>query len=220
MTHVPTTARPRHPVAEGDGIGGDGRQKIAWRDFHAPDIDAIGAVQAQCVNRLELVDEVRTERVLERDALHAAEPARDQEHLLVLDVHAFDRTDPLRKRKQLRGAERLGRDPRAVLPVGALPHDRRVKALLDGGPDGEDRGEGETRDPQVAAVADVHLVDLVDLVEEMGRGVAGEHVGKPRVHAHPHQGEPTGGLPLGGAVELLVRELDACEPVRLSRMRP
>ena len=124
-----------------------------------------------------------------------------EQHLLVLDVDALDRTDALRERERLRRAERLGGVPGAV-----LPDDRRVEALLDGGPDAEHRREGEPGDLEVAAVADV---DLVDLVEVVLRGVGGEDIGQAGVHAHPDQRQPPARLPLGGQRELLVAELHA-----------
>ncbi len=61
-------------------------------------------------------------------------------------------------------------------------------------------------DLQVAAVADVHLVDLVEVVL---RGVRGEDVGQAGIHAHPNQRQPAARLPLGGQRELLVAELHA-----------
>ena len=117
----------------------------------------------------------------------------------MLDVDALDRTDALRERERLGPAERLG-----GVPVTIGPDDRRVEALLDRGPDAEDRREGEARDLEVAAVADVDFVDLVEVV--LG-GVRGEDVGEPGVHAHADQGQLAAALPLAGHGELLVAEL-------------
>ncbi len=108
--------------------------------------------------------------VTRRQSIHL----RHEEDLLVLDVHALDGTDPLREREDLRLAERLGREPPAVL----LPDDGRVEALLDRGPDREARREVVSLDDQVGAVPDA---DLVDLAEQLIRGVAGEHVRHARV---------------------------------------
>ena len=82
-----------------------------------------------------------------------------------------------------------------VMPLAApaVPLDRRVEALLDRRPDAEHRREGEAGDVQVAAVADV---DLLDLVEQVLGGVGGEDVGQAGVHAHAQQRQPSGALPL------------------------
>ena len=104
--------------------------------------------------------------------------------------------------ERLRAAERLGRVPAAV----RVPHDRRVEALLDRRPDAEHRGEGVAGDLEVAAVADV---DLVDLVEQVLRGVRGEDVGQAGVHAHPQQRELAATPPRLVHGELLVAELHA-----------
>src|SRR2546422_972542 len=126
------------------------------------------------MDRLELLDEVRAKGVLERDALHPADPARDEEDLLVLHVHAFDGPNPLGKGEQVRCAERLGGAPRTFGPVRTcVPDDWGVEALLDRGPDGEDRSESEARDRQVTPITHVNLVDLV---EEVLGGVASEDV--------------------------------------------
>ena len=94
------------------------------------------------------------EPVLERDAL-ALHPAGDQHDLLVLDVHAFDRPDPLRELEDLRLGERRGR----VEATLALPDQRRVQALLDRGPDRERRREVVALDDEVGAVADADFAD-------------------------------------------------------------
>ena len=129
------------------------------------------------------------------------DPARNEQHLLVLDVHALDRADALREREGLRAAERLGR-----MPVAVLPDDRRVQALLDRGPDAEHRGEGVAGDLEVAAIADVDLVHVVDVV--LG-GVRGEDIGQAGVHAHAHERQLAAHLPGVIHRELLVAELEA-----------
>jgi hypothetical protein len=60
--------------------------------------------------------------------------------------------------------------------------------------------------------------DFVDLAEQPVGGVAGEHVGQARLHAHPGQREPASPLPLTGECELLVAELDSGPAVRLGRV--
>jgi hypothetical protein len=101
------------------------------------------------------------------------------------------------------------------VPGTVLPDDGRVQALLDGGPDAEDGREGEAGNLEVAAVADM---DLVDLVEGMLRGVGGEDIGETGVHAHPDQRQPAPLLPGGCHGELLVTQLDAGKlegPIRM-----
>ena len=154
------------------------------------------------MDRAQLVDEVRAERVLEGDPA-GLDPAWDEQDLLVLHVHAFHRTNPLRKRELLGRRERLGREP---LPPFTVPDHRRVEALLDRGPDREDRREGVALDAQVAAVPHV---DLVDLVEEVLGRVGGEDIGQSRIHAHAQQREASAGAPGGIALELLVAKLHA-----------
>ena len=149
------------------------------------------------MERLEDGDEVGAEGVLEGHLL-AVDDARHEHHLLVLDVDALDRADALGEDERLRRRERLGR----VEAAAALPDDRRVEALLDRRPDAEDRREGIAADLQVAAVADV---DLVDLVEQVVRRIAGEDVGQARVHARAQDRQATGGLPLVVLRELVVR---------------
>ena len=136
------------------------------------------------MQRLQHVDELLAEPVLEVDP-PAVDPARDQQHLLVLDVHALDRADALREVEDLRLGERLGRVPAAV----ALPDHRRVEALLDRRPDREGGREVVALDLEVRAVADP---DRVDLGEELVGGVAGEDVGEARLDADPDEREPAG----------------------------
>ena len=121
------------------------------------------------------------EPVLERDA-PAVDPARDEHDLLVLDVDALDRADPLREVEHLGLGERLRRVEAAV----ALPDQRRVEALLDRRPDREGRREVVALDDEVGAVADP---DLVDLVEQLVGRVAREDVGEPRLDADPDERE-------------------------------
>ena len=60
-----------------------------------------------------------------------------------------------------------------------------------------------------ARLAPSRVPELVDLVEEVVGGIAGEDVGEPRLDADADEGEPTVGLPLPGHGELLVTEHDA-----------
>ena len=95
--------------------------------------------------------------------------------------------------------------PRAL----ALPHHRRVEALLDDRPHREAGGEDlvavVVADHQVGAVAGA---ELVDVVEELVGGVAGEDVGEAGLDADAEQRQPARRLPLAGPGELLVAELD------------
>ena len=115
--------------------------------------------------------------------------ARDEQHLLVLHVHALRRADARRKVEDLRFAEALRREE----PAAPLPDDRRVEALLDGGPDRERRREVEAVDGEVRPVADA---DLVDRVEEVIGGVPGEDVAQARLDAHPDEREQAAFAPL------------------------
>ena len=99
------------------------------------------------MQRPEHLDELVAETVLERDPA-SVDPARDQQHLFVLDVDALDRPDPLREVEDLRLGERRRGEP-ATVP---LVDDRRVQALLDRGPDRERRGEVVAVDGQVRPV--------------------------------------------------------------------
>ena len=139
------------------------------------------------MQRPQHVDELLAEPVLEVDPA-ALDPARDQQHLLVLDVDALDRPDPLREVEDLGLGERLGRVPAAL----ALPDHRRVEALLDRRPDRERGREVVAVDDEVGAVADA---DRVDLGEELVGGVAGEDVREPRLDADADEREPAGLLP-------------------------
>jgi hypothetical protein len=163
------------------------------------------------VQRLEDVDELLAQAVLERRA-PAVQPPRHQQHLFVLDVDALDRTDALREVEDLRLAEGLGGEPAAV----TLPDHRRVEALLDRGPDRERRREVVALDGQVGAVASA---ELVDGAEQGVGGVPGEDVGQPRLDPHAHQCQPPGGGPVVGHRELLVAKLQPGLGVRVLRMR-
>ena len=152
------------------------------------------------MQRLEDVDELRAEPVLERHAA-AVDLARHEHDLLVLDVDALDHADPLRELEQLRLRERLGRVEAALL----LPDQRRVQALLDRRPDREGRSEVVALDDEVGAVAHPHLVDLV---EEVVGGIAGEDVGEARLDADPREREQAALPPALVHVELVLPELD------------
>jgi hypothetical protein len=139
-------------------------------------------------------------------------PARDQQHLFVFHVDALDRPDPGREDERLRLAERRGGVPLAA----ALPHDRRVQALLDRRPDGERGGEVIPLDHQVRAVADARLVDRGK--QPVGR-VAGENVRQAGLDPDAAQGQQPAPLPLPGQRELLVAELDPRCQVRVGTVR-
>ena len=189
----PVLARARHPgagaghpahrVAEGRGVGQAGRDDVPWRHRPPAYRHRVGAVQAQQVQGAQHVDELLAEAVLEGDPARI-DRSRHQEHLLVLHVHALQRTDAGREVEELGLGEGRRGEPAAV----ALVDDGRVEALLDGRPDREGRGEAVPCHDQVAAVADG---DLVDLAEQVVRGVAGQHVGQPRLDPHAAQGQLT-----------------------------
>ncbi len=131
----------------------------------------------------------------------------------MLDVHALDRSDPLGEVEDLGlGEGRQREEPRLQVAAGPLPlpHDRGVEALLDDRPHREAGREDlvavVVTDDEVGAVAGA---ELVDVVEQLVGGVAREDVGEPGLDADADQRQPPGGLPLAGAGELLVAELDA-----------
>ena len=130
----------------------------------------------------------------------ACDPPGHEQHLLVLDVDALHRADPLGEDERLGLAERRRGEPAPV----ALVDDRRVEALLDGGPDAEGGSEVVAGHGQVGAVAHA---DLVDPAEQLVGRVAGEDVGDAGLDAHAHQGQPARGLPLVGQGELVVAQL-------------
>jgi hypothetical protein len=139
------------------------------------------------VQRAEHLDELVPEPVLERHP-PAVDPARHEEHLLVLDVDALDRPDPLREVERLGLRERLRREPAAV----ALPDHGRVEALLDRRPDGERRREVVALDHEVRTVADA---DLVDFGEELVGRVPCEDVCRARLDSDPDEREQPRVLP-------------------------
>ena len=163
------------------------------------------------MERPQHVDELLPEPVLERHAL-AVDPPRDQQHLLVLDVHALDRADAFREVEHLGLGERLRREPAALF----LPDHRRVEALLDRRPDGEGRRELVALDDDVRAVADTCLVDLG---EQVIGGVAGEDVREAGLDAHADESQQAGRLPRLLGRELLVAELHARSARTALRMR-
>src|SRR5215207_9781145 len=119
----------------------------------------------------------------------------------MLDVDALDFADGLGEDEALGLGERLRRVPAAI----ALPHQRRVQALLDGRPDRERRREGVALDDQVGAVAHA---DLVDLGEKTVGGVTREDVREARLDPDAHERQEPRLLPLGRGRELGVAELD------------
>ena len=105
--------------------------------------------------------------------------SRGIEHdLLVLDVYAFDGSDPLGEVEHLWLGEGLGCVPATL----SLPDQWRVQALLDRRPDRKGRSECMALDDDVRAVANR---DLVDRGEKVVGGVAGEDVGQARLDSDP-----------------------------------
>ena len=192
-----------HLVAHLGRVGRDCGQDVARGYVDALDADPVRAVHAQRVDGLELVDEVRAQRVLERGRARraAGQVARHEQHFLVLDVDALDLADALREGEQLRRAEGL-----SSVPVAVVPDDRRVQALFDRRPDRKHGREGVTGDGQVATVADMDLVDAAD-VEQMLDGIGSKDVGQPRIHAHAQERQATGRLPRLRPTELLITQL-------------
>src|SRR5436190_4954810 len=125
-----------HPLAERGRVRQRRGDHIARRDLDVSDAERLRRIEAEQMQRTQHVDELVAEAVLERHAA-AIHFARDEHHLLVLDVDAFDRADSLRKVEDLGLRERLRRIKAAV----ALPDQRRIEALLDRRPDREGRRE-------------------------------------------------------------------------------
>ena len=163
------------------------------------------------MERLEHLDELLAEAVLERHAL-AGDLAWDQHDLLVLDVDAFDRADALGEHEHLGLRERR----RGVEAALALPDQGRVQALLDRRPDRERGRELVALHDEVRAVAHAHLGDLV---EQLLGGVAGEDVREARLHADADEREQTRPLPLLVAGELAIAEHLAGQLVGPLRVR-
>ena len=130
-----------------------------------------------------------------------------EQHLLVLDVDALDRADPLGEVEGLGLGERLCRVPAPL----ALPDHGRIEALLDRRPDRERGREVVAVDDEVCAVADP---DQVDLGEELVRRVAGEHVGEAGLDADPDERQQSALAPA-----LLLRELRVAELLARLRVR-
>ena len=158
------------------------------------------------MERHEHLDELVAEAVLEGHA-PAVDPARHEQHLLVLDVDALHRADPLGEVEDLGLGEGRRRVPAAV----TLPDHRRVQALLDRRPDREGRREVVALDDEVRAVADA---DLVDLREQLVGGVPREDVGGAGLDPDPDEREEALLLDDRCSLELVVAELDARELVR------
>ena len=139
------------------------------------------------VDRLEdlhRLDELVTQGVLEGrlvDALEQLLEVADVHDLFVLHVGDLHPADALGQVERLGVGERRHRVEAAL----ALPHDRRVGALLDRHPDGE--AEADALEPGDLEVGAVAHADLVDLVEEMVGGVAAVPVGHARLHAEAHE---------------------------------
>ena len=128
---------PVHQVAELGRVGQAGRHDVARRDLRVAARRPGRCESSPSLCRVCSTSMNSSPRPYLNVTRRAVDPSRDQQHLLVLDVHALDGPMPSGKHEGLRLAERLGREPAAVL----LEHDRRVQALLDRGPDREGRGE-------------------------------------------------------------------------------
>ncbi len=200
-----------HEVADIGGVGQACGDDVPRRDLDSADGDLGRRIEPQQVNRLQHCDELVTEAVLERHPV-GVDPARHEDDLLVLDVHALDRADAGRELEHLGLAEGLGREPAAVF----FPDDRRIQAFLDRGPDGESGTEGVTVDDEVGAVPDS---ELVDRGEQVVRRIACEHVRQARLDSHADECQSATLLPLRSKLELFVSELDPGSRVRRLRIR-
>ena len=159
--------------------------------------------------------ELVAEGVLEGGLLDALEPVgvvADLDDLFVLDVADLDLADALGQPEHLELGERLD-----GVDLAVLEHDGGVVALLDGRPDAEAEADAlGAGDLEVAAVADA---DLVDLVEEVVGGVAGEVVGHAGLDAEAGERVLADLLELGAERVLVVAELLAGLVERVGRVR-
>ena len=144
VTHVPAHVLPRHPVAERRRVGQAGGDHVARRDLDAAHLDRLGAVQPELVQRLQHVDELVAEPVLERHPPASIHRGISSTSSCSTFTHS---TGPMPSGnvEHLRLAERLGGEPAAV----PLPDHRRVQALLDRRPDRERRREVVALDHEV-----------------------------------------------------------------------
>ena len=111
VTQRPAQVLPAHLVAEGCRVGQRAAATTSrGTDLDAADADLVGLVETELVQHPEDLDELVAEAVLERRAL-AVDPARHQEHLLVLDVDALDRADALGEVEDLGLGERRRGEP-------------------------------------------------------------------------------------------------------------
>ena len=211
-----------HPRADRRRVGQHGRDDVARADLHALDVDRVGRVEAELVEHLEHGDHLLAQAVLEGHA-PGIDPSRHEQDLLVLDVDALHRPDPLGEVEDLRiGEGRQRREARLDVTAGplALPHHRWVEALLDDRPHrkagGEDLVAVVVVDDEVGPVAGA---ELVDLVEELVRRVAGEDIGQSRLDPDAEQRQPARRLPLPCLGQLQVAELDPGQLVRPLRVR-
>ena len=109
---VPCTHSPAQvlPVIRSPSVAGSGRQAATTSrgDDLRLDRPSTGSVRSRpsLCSVLQHLDELVAQAVLEGDPL-GVDPARHQQHLFVLDVHALDRPDALGEVEHLRLAERL-----------------------------------------------------------------------------------------------------------------
>src|SRR5215813_4866782 len=124
--------QPGHLGAQFSWVGQTGSDYIARCDLRAADTHWRRRVEPELVQRLQHVDELLAEAVLECHP-PGADPTGDQKDFLVLDVDALHRPDSDGEIEDFRLAKRGRRVPAAV----RLPDDRRIQALLDCRPDRE-----------------------------------------------------------------------------------
>ena len=152
----------------------------------------VGRHEVELLQRLEHVDELVAEAVLERHPLDV-DPARDQDHLFVLDVDALAAAPMPSGNVKISGSLNGARRVPAAL---TLVDHGRVEALLDRRPDRERRGEVVAVDDEVGAVADA---DLVDPREQVVGRVAGGDVGEAGLDAHARRAPSGRGSSTPGA---------------------
>ena len=217
LTWIPVGAGATHPRAragsaahvlpKGGGIWKSGGHDIARRHANTANLHRVGGDKVEFLESLQHLDEFSAQPVLERDPVDL-DPPRNQDHLFVFDVDAFDGTDAVGKGEDLRLGEWCRREPS---PLAFVDH-RRVQTFLDRRPDRERRGEVMAVDHEVGAIT---YSDFGDVTEQMVGGVARGDVGETRLDPHAHQRHQPAVSPYRRLGELGVTEATSGLRIRL-----
>ena len=113
----------------------------------------------------------------------------------MLDIYALIRTNPCRKVEHLGLTENFGGEKTPRL----FPHDWRVQAFFDGGPNRKRWCKVKTINRQVRAITHTNFVNGV---KQMIGCVSREHVREPRFHTHADERQQATVAPLGVSCQL------------------